>query len=155
MKMAQFRRYGAGLVTPHQKANLWQAYKNAGPTGGFRFVARGIRAISGIFDTKDQGGSQPLGRSAGKDALRAEQTPERFVKRLRDQEYRLADALDRYATEILPGKKPSTQKRDLGILKVLKADCGEVALTKIDGQLLAAMIRQWQGRSVPILSASI
>jgi integrase len=65
---------------------------------------------------------------------------------LRDQVYLLGDALDRYAIEILPSKKPSTQKRDIGILKVLRADLGEVALAKIDGQMLAGMIRQWQGR---------
>ncbi|MBU2831844.1 integrase [Acidithiobacillus ferriphilus] len=102
----------------------------------------GYPALSGTFDTKTEANLW----AAQQEKLLNEQSPERVVTRLRDQEYRLNDALDRYAIEILPSKKPTTQKRDMGILKVLRADLGDVALAKIDGQMLSGMIRQWQSR---------
>jgi integrase len=102
----------------------------------------GYPTLSSTFDTKAEASLW----AAQQEKMLAEQTPERVVKRLQDQDYRLQDALDRYATEILPSKKPTTQRRDAGILKVLRADLGEVALAKLDGQMLSGMIRQWQSR---------
>ena len=102
----------------------------------------GYPALSGTFDTK----AEATLWAAQQEKTLSEQTPERVVQRLRDQDYRLKDALDRYTLEILPGKKPTTQRRDQGILKVLRADLGDVALAKIDGQMLSGMIRQWQSR---------
>ena len=96
--------------------------------------------ISSTFDTK----AEATLWAAQQEKLLNEQTPERVVKRLRDQDYRLKDAFDRYIVEILPGKKPTTQERDKGSIRRLCRDYGDVALTKIDGQTLSAMIRQWQ-----------
>jgi len=103
---------------------------------------KGYPTLSSTFDTK----AEATLWAAQQEKLLAEQSPELVVQRLQNQDYRLRDALDRYAAEVLPGKKPTTQRRDTGILKVLKADLGEVALAKIDGPMLSGMIRQWQGR---------
>ncbi|WP_158603377.1 tyrosine-type recombinase/integrase [Acidithiobacillus sulfuriphilus] len=102
----------------------------------------GYPALSGTFDTKAEANFW----AAQQEKTLSEQTPERVVQRLRDQDYALAHALDRYALDILPGKKPTTQRRDMGIIKRLKADYGEMALARIDGQMLSGMIRQWQTR---------
>jgi integrase len=103
---------------------------------------KGYPTLSSTFDTK----AEATLWAAQQEKMLAEQSPERVVQRLQNQDYRLQDALDRYAAEVLPGKKPTTQRRDTGILKVLKADLGEVALAKIDGPMLSGMIRQWQNK---------
>ena len=102
----------------------------------------GYPTLSATFDTKTEANLW----AAKEEKRLAEQSPAQVVRQIRDQEYRLSTALDRYAEEIIPSKKPSTQKRDRGILKVLKADLGDVALSRIDGQLLSGMVRQWQGK---------
>ncbi|MGE4529913.1 MAG: hypothetical protein AB7C98_01145 [Acidithiobacillus sp.] len=114
---------------------------------------KGYPALSSTFDTK----AEATLWAAQQEKMLSEQTPERVVKRIRDHEYRLVDALDRYVQEILPGKKPTTQRRDQGIIKALKAEYGEVALARIDGPMLAGMGRHgpaWAGNgkavSVPI-----
>ncbi len=101
----------------------------------------GYPTLSATFDTKTEANLW----AAKEEKRLAEQSPAQVVRQIRDQEYCLSTALDRYAEEIIPSKKLSTQKRDRGILKVLKADLGDVALVNIDGQLLSGMIRQWQG----------
>jgi integrase len=103
---------------------------------------KGYPTLSSTFDTK----AEATLWAAQQEKMLAEQSPERIVQRLQHQDYRLRDALDRYAAEVIPGKKPTTQKRDTGILKVLKTEYGDVALAKIDGPMLSGMIRQWQGR---------
>ena len=97
--------------------------------------------LSATFDTKAEAALW----AAQEEKRLAEQTPQQVVRQIRDQGYRLQDAFDRYITEILPGKKPSTQTRDRGSIRRLCRDYGDVALAKIDGQMLSAMIRQWQG----------
>ncbi|MBU2860269.1 site-specific integrase [Acidithiobacillus ferrooxidans] len=101
---------------------------------------KGYPTLSSTFDTK----AEATLWAAQQEKTLSEQTPERVVQRLRDQDYRLQDAFDRYIVEILPSKKPTTQERDKGSIRRLCRDYGDVALTKIDGQTLAAMIRQWQ-----------
>ena len=103
---------------------------------------KGYPALSATFDTKAEAALW----AAQEEKRLAEQTPQQVVQRLRNQEYRLMDALDRYAAEILPGKKPTTQRRDRGIIQILRAEYGEVALSKLDGPMLSGMIRQWQQR---------
>jgi integrase len=103
---------------------------------------KGYPTLSSTFDTK----AEATLWAAQQEKMLAEQTPERVVQRLQNQDYRLRDALDRYAAEVLPSKKPTTQRRDTGILKVLKNEYGDVALAKLDGPMLSGMIRQWQGR---------
>ena len=103
---------------------------------------KGYPALSATFDTKAEAALW----AAQEEKRLAEQTPQQVVQRLRNQEYRLMDALDRYAADILPGKKPTTQNRDRGIIQVLRAEYGEVALSKLDGPMLSGMIRQWQQR---------
>ncbi len=102
---------------------------------------KGYPTLSGTFDTKAEAALW----AAQQEKVVAEQTPERVVQRLRNTEYALSDALDRYTDEILPSKKPTTQNRDRGIIKRLKADYGDVALAKLDGPRLSSMIRQWGG----------
>ena len=97
--------------------------------------------LSATFDTKAEAALW----AAQEEKRLAEQTPAQVVRQIRDQGYRLQDAFDRYITEILPGKKPTTQTRDRGSIRRLCRDYGDVALAKIDGQMLSAMIRQWQG----------
>lgn len=102
----------------------------------------GYPALSATFDTKAEAALW----AAQQEKRLTEQTPAQVVRQIRDQEYRLKDAFDRYAVEILPGKKPTTQRRDRGILKVLGNECGDLAMAKLDGPLLSGMIRQWQAR---------
>lgn len=102
----------------------------------------GYPTLSATFDTKAEANLW----AAREEKRLAEQTPAQVVKRIQDQGFLLSGALDRYETEVLPGKKPTTQRRDQGIIKMLKADLGEMALAKIDGPLLSGMIRQWQQR---------
>ncbi|MBU2817189.1 integrase, partial [Acidithiobacillus ferrooxidans] len=104
----------------------------------------GYPTLSSTFDTK----AEATLWAAQQEKTLSEQTPERVVQRLRDQDYRLQDAFDRYIVEILPGKKPTTQERDKGSIRRLCRDYGEVALAKIDGQTLSGMIRQWQSKGL-------
>ena len=104
----------------------------------------GYPALSATFDTKAEANLW----AAQQEKLLNEQTPARVVTRLRDQDYKLQDAFDRYIVEILPGKKPTTQERDKGSIRRLCRDYGGVALVKIDGQMLSAMIRQWQSNGL-------
>ena len=101
----------------------------------------GYPALSATFDTKVEANLW----AAKEEKRLAEQTPAQVVRQIRDQDYRLQDAFDRYLVEILPGKKPTTQERDKGSIRRLCRDYGAVALAKIDGQMLSGMIRQWQG----------
>ena len=103
---------------------------------------QGYPALSATFDTRAEAALW----AAQQEKRLTEQTPAQVVRQIRDQEYRLKDALDRYAVEILPGKKPTTQRRDRGILKVLGNECGDLSMAKLDGPLLSGMIRQWQVR---------
>lgn len=103
---------------------------------------QGYPALSATFDTKAEAALW----AAQQEKRLTEQTPAQVVRQIRDQEYRLKDAFDRYAVEILPGKKPTTQRRDRGILKVLGNECGDLAMARLDGPLLSGMIRQWQAR---------
>ncbi|MHB1642351.1 MAG: tyrosine-type recombinase/integrase [Acidithiobacillus sp.] len=104
----------------------------------------GYPTLSSTFDTK----AEATLWAAQQEKTLSEHTPERVVQRLRDQDYRLKDAFDRYIVEILPGKKPTTQERDKGSIRRLCRDYGDVALTKIDGQTLSGMIRQWQSNGL-------
>ena len=101
----------------------------------------GYPALSATFDTKAEANLW----AAKEEKRLAEQTPAQVVRQIRDQDYRLQDAFDRYLVEILPSKKPTTQERDRGSIRRLCRDFGALALTKIDGATLAGMIRQWQG----------
>ena len=118
------------MASIQKRGNYWRA----------QIRRKDYPPISSTFDTK----AEATLWAAQQEKLLNEQTPERVVKRLRDQDYRLKDAFDRYIVEILPGKKPTTQERDKGSIRRLCRDYGDVALTKIDGQTLSVMIRQWQ-----------
>lgn len=104
----------------------------------------GYPALSATFDTKTEANLW----AAKEEQRLAEQTPEQVVRQIRDQEYLLQDAFDRYITEILPGKKPTTQERDRGSIRRLCRDYGDVALVRIDGPMLSNMIRQWQSNGL-------
>ena len=104
----------------------------------------GYPALSATFDTKAEANLW----AAKEEKRLAEQTPAQVVRQIRDQDYKLQDAFDRYLIEILPGKKPTTQERDRGSIRRLCRDYGAVALAKIDGQMLSGMIRQWQSNGL-------
>jgi integrase len=42
-------------------------------------------------------------------------------------------------------KKPTAQERDLGNIRRICRDYGEMALAKMDGPALSGIVRQWQG----------
>ena len=104
----------------------------------------GYPAMSATFDTKAEANLW----AAKEEKRLAEQTPAQVVRQIRDQDYKLQDAFDRYLVEILPSKKPTTQERDRGSIRRLCRDYGAVALAKIDGQMLSGMIRQWQSNGL-------
>lgn len=103
---------------------------------------QGYPALSSTFDTKAEASLW----AAQQEKKLAEQSPAQVVKRMQDQTFTFGEALTRYADEIIPTKKPTTQHRDGGIVRRLSADYGEMAVAKIDGPLLAGIIRQWQTR---------
>ena len=111
----------------------------------------GYPALSATFDTKAEANLW----AAKEEKRLAEQTPAQVVRQIRDQDYKLQDAFDRYLVEILPSKKPTTQERDRGSIRRLCRDYGAVALAKIDGQMLSGMIRQWQSNGLGVNSVRL
>lgn len=101
---------------------------------------KGYPTLSATFDTEAEANLWAVQQ----EKKLAEQSPAQVVKRMRDQTYSFGDALDRYVLEIMPSKKPSTQQRDRAIIKRLHSAYGDIALAKIDGPMLAGIIRQWQ-----------
>ncbi len=102
----------------------------------------GYPALSATFDTK----AEAVLWAAQQEKMLSEQTPERVVKRINDQTLTLKAAFDRYASEILPAKKPKSQQNDRSTIRCINAEYGEVAIYRIDGPMLSGMIRQWQTR---------
>ncbi|MEY2335372.1 tyrosine-type recombinase/integrase [Acidithiobacillus ferrianus] len=79
-----------------------------------------------------------------KEAELDRQTPEEAYQRVEARHFRLADALLRYEIDVLPDKKPTTQRRELVIMADLKATFGELVLSEINGQRLALMVKHWE-----------
>ena len=101
---------------------------------------RGYPFLSATFDTK----AEAMAWAFKKEAELDRQTPAEVCQRLEARAYRLADALLRYELDVLPDKKPTTQRRELGILADLKATFGDLALSEINGQRLALMVKHWE-----------
>ena len=101
---------------------------------------QGYPYLSATFDTK----AEAVAWSLKKEAELSRQTPEEVLERMEARQYRLGDALLRYEMEILPSKKPSTQKREKGILASLQKTFGDIALAEINGKRLALMIKHWE-----------
>jgi len=101
---------------------------------------RGYPYLSATFDTKAEATAWAFKKEAELDR----QTPAEVCQRLEARAYRLADALLRYELDVLPDKKPTTQRRELGILADLKATFGDLALSEINGQRLALMVKHWE-----------
>ncbi|MHB0888052.1 tyrosine-type recombinase/integrase [Acidithiobacillus sp.] len=101
---------------------------------------QGYPYLSATFDTKAEATAWAFKKEAELDR----QTPAEVCQRLEARHYRLADALLRYEMDVLPDKKPTTQKRELGIMADLKATFGDLALLEISGQRLALMVKHWE-----------
>lgn len=101
---------------------------------------QGYPYLSATFDTKAEATAWAFKKEAELDR----QTPAEVCQRLEVRHYRLADALLRYEMDVLPDKKPTTQKRELGIMADLKATFGDLALSEISGQRLALMVKHWE-----------
>lgn len=101
---------------------------------------QGYPSLSSTFDTKAEANLW----AAQKEKELEHQSPAQVIKRMQDQTFTFGEALSRYAEEIVPTKRPTTQHRDGGIIRRLQADYGDMALAKLDGPMLAGIIRQWQ-----------
>jgi len=122
----------AGMASIQKRGKYWRV----------QIRRKGYPALSATFDTK----AEAQLWAAQQEMRLDEQTPAQVVQRMQHQSVTLFDALTRYETEILPDKKPTTQNRDRGILKILRAEYGAIALSKLDGPMLSGMVRQWQQR---------
>ncbi len=100
----------------------------------------GYPYLSATFDTKAEAMAWALKKEAELDR----QTPEETYQRVEARHFRLADALLRYEIDVLPDKKATTQRRELVIMADLKATFGELALSEINGQRLALMVKHWE-----------
>ena len=100
----------------------------------------GYPYLSATFDTKAEAMAWALKKEAELDR----QTPEEAYQRVETRHFRLADALLRYEIDVLPDKKPTTQRRELVIMADLKATFGELVLSEINGQRLALMVKHWE-----------
>jgi integrase len=101
---------------------------------------QGYPYLSATFDTQ----AEAMAWAFKKEEELGRQTPAEVCQRLEARQYRLADALLRYELDVLPDKKPTTQRRELGILADLKATFGDLALSEINGQRLALMVKHWE-----------
>ena len=96
--------------------------------------------LSATFDTKAEAMAWALKKEAELDR----QNPEEAYQRVEARHFRMTDALLRYEMDVLPDKKPTTQRRELVIMADLKATFGELALSEINGQRLALMVKHWE-----------
>ncbi|MCK9189907.1 MAG: hypothetical protein M0P06_12350, partial [Acidithiobacillus sp.] len=99
---------------------------------------RGYLYLSATFDT------EAMAWALTKEAELERQTPEEAYQRVETRHFRLADALLRYELDVLPDKRPTTQRRELVIMADLKNTFGEVVLSEINGQRLALMVKHWE-----------
>ncbi|UEP59892.1 hypothetical protein [Acidithiobacillus ferriphilus] len=70
---------------------------------------QGYPYLSATFDTK----AEAMAWALTKEAELERQTPEEAYQRVEARHFRLADALLRYEIDVLPDKKPTTQRREL------------------------------------------
>ena len=98
------------MASIHRRGKYWRV----------QIRKQGYPYLSATFDTK----AEAVAWSLKKETELSRQTPEEVLERMEARQYRLGDALLRYELEILPGKKPSTQKREKGILSSLKKTFG-------------------------------
>ena len=118
------------MASIHRRGKYWRV----------QIRKQGYPYLSATFDTK----AEAVAWSLKKETELSRQTPEEVLEQMEARQYRLAAALLRYAQEILPDKKPTTQRREKGILADLKATFGEMALAEINGKRLALMVRHWE-----------
>ena len=113
---------------------------------------QGYPYLSATFDTKAEATAWAFKKEAELDR----QTPAEVCQRLEARQYRLADALLRYEMDVLPDKKPTTRKRELGIMADLKVTFGDLALVgkrlsnpllRVGADQATAVFFQFQGKS--------
>ncbi|UTV80131.1 site-specific integrase [Acidithiobacillus sp. YTS05] len=101
----------------------------------------GYPTLNATFDTKEDAALW----AAKKEKEIAEHAPERITQRIKAREFTFRQALERYASQVLPSKSPKTQKVETTFIRnLLASEFASLALVDIGGARLSAQVQQWQ-----------
>jgi integrase len=104
---------------------------------------RGYPTLTATFDTKLEAQQWAV----QKEKELSENTPEQVQQHIKDRQFTLSDALDRYEREILPTKSASAQHREPSYIRSLRKDLGSVPLATLDGGKLTAAVSVWRSET--------
>lgn len=119
------------MATIFQRGKYWRA----------QVRKKGYPTLTGTFDTKLEAQQWAI----QKETELSQQSPERVQQRIRDRQFTLGDALDRYVREVLPSKSEAARKREPNTIKNWRAEkmVVDMPLAELDGQMLSRVVGLW------------
>lgn len=123
------------MATIFQRGKYWRV----------QIRKKGYPLLTATFDTKLEAQQWAVQR----ETELSQQSPERIQQRIRDRDFTLGDALDRYTKEVLPSKSASAQRTEPSLVRNWKGfsvdgkALADLPLAELDGQTLSRVVGLW------------